>query len=62
MIEKLVVDGQMCKRYTVSGLPARSLLKRYNYYNCFSGFDTQPARGRGADMKFWIFFRKFERY
>jgi hypothetical protein len=61
-IEPIVVDGESCKRYTVSDDTVRFALKRYNYYNYFSRSGAQSSIGGRADMKFWIFFRKFERY
>jgi hypothetical protein len=61
-IEPIVVDGEFCKRYTVSGDAAHFALKRYNYYNYFPRFTARPPLVGCADMKFWIFFRKFERY
>jgi hypothetical protein len=61
-IEPIVVDGELCKRYTVSDAARRFALKLYNDYDYFSRFTAQPSHSGRADMKFWIFFRKFERY
>jgi len=57
-----VLDRVLCKRYTVWGEAARFMLN-LNYRPSYTPRrEARASPGGLVNMKFWIFFRKFERY